>query len=75
MTDQPQKVPKIEGFTINRVTAWWITCDACGDTELVYGEDMAATARHWATEHGVHEHGIRIDHSALPPGWDVEDQP
>lgn len=45
------RMPKLKGFTTNAAVAAWITCDECGDNELVYGDGRAQWAKNWAEDH------------------------
>jgi hypothetical protein len=46
-----KRMPRLKGFTVQRATAYWITCDVCGENELVFGRDRQDWARRWASEH------------------------
>ena len=43
--------PVVEGFETTRVTAYWLTCMRCGETELFYGSTLKAEADAWAANH------------------------
>lgn len=48
--------PKMRGFTVDEVTAWWVVCDECSDSELVYGSTADLDALGWAQEHYDENH-------------------
>lgn len=39
------------GFTIEAADCWWVACNDCGDSELVYGTTASVDASVWASEH------------------------
>lgn len=41
----------MKGFTVEEAPCWWVACNACGDTHLVYGMHADMEAMTWATEH------------------------
>lgn len=44
------------GFEVDEVTAWWVTCNLCSDSELVYGSTAAQDAEAWQEEHKADAH-------------------
>jgi hypothetical protein len=51
------RIPKMRGFAVEHVSAWWIACEQCNDSELVYGSTADTDATVWATEHLREQHG------------------
>lgn len=41
----------IKGFSTEDVTATWVICEECGDSELVYGSFAETDAIAWAEDH------------------------
>lgn len=44
-------LPPMKGFTIEEAECWWIACDACGETTLVFGTTADVEASTFASEH------------------------
>lgn len=44
-------MPTIKGYSTEPAIAWWIWCETCNDSELVYGATADDDALTWATEH------------------------
>lgn len=44
-------IPPMKGYAVEEAEAWWIACEACGETLLVYGVTADIEAVTWATEH------------------------
>lgn len=57
---------QIQGFTIGPANAAWVTCDRCGESELVYGSHLVTDSLTWARAHLTETHpaalGEREDH-------------
>jgi hypothetical protein len=43
--------PDMIGFEIDTVEAYWIVCQRCADSELVYGSTADMDALTWAGDH------------------------
>lgn len=51
------RIPNMLGFRHERTTAWWVICEQCNDSELVYGSTADTDAIAWASEHLREQHG------------------
>lgn len=58
-----EETPKFRGYTTRTLVARTLTCDACGASTIVHGDDWVSHALTWASNHYVHVH-----HDAGPSG-------
>jgi hypothetical protein len=52
------RLPKLDGVSVDRADAAWVTCDVCEEQDLLFGMDLRAQIRVWRDDHFKETHGV-----------------
>jgi len=52
------RLPNLDGVSVERADAAWVTCDTCEEQELIYGPVLRGAIKAWRDAHYHEEHDV-----------------